>query len=108
MVTIGEVAFCGCLELSNIVLSNQLQTIGVCAFSGCEKLARISIPSTITTIGSSAFDSGYTRKPGGGEINHKCTTEITIDKPKDSVLGAPWSVYSPGKVIWQDGETLGR
>ena len=70
-------------------------------------MARISIPSTITTIGSDAFKSGYTWKPEGGLITYKCTTEITIDKPKDSVLGAPWGVSSPGKVIWSDGETAG-
>ena len=90
--------------LQKLNITNKLQRIRNInsAFKGCEKLARISIPSTITTIGNNAFGTSV-----GIEITYKCTTEITIDKPKASVLGAPWGVSSPGKVIWSDGETAG-
>ena len=65
----------------------QLTTIGKCAFFGCWSMPEIKLPSTITTIGDSAFSNCYELEA------------IYIDKPKDSISGAPWGA-SWAKVIW--------
>lgn len=55
VVTIGERAFCVCKHLTEIVLSDKLETIEYGAFGGSEGLKRIVIPDSVTTIGKYAF-----------------------------------------------------
>ena len=44
IITIERHVFCGCTHLTNVDLSDCLETIGVGAFYGCEYLQRIAIP----------------------------------------------------------------
>lgn len=51
-------AFAGCASLSDITLSDDIETIGSYAFSGCESLTGDFIcPSNLTSIGDYAFQS---------------------------------------------------
>lgn len=62
VISIGEGAFRGCTELTNIVIPEGVKTIGMSAFRGCTGLTSVSLPSTITSIGNyafSAFDEVY-------------------------------------------------
>lgn len=56
-------------------------------FNGSYKITTINIPSTIKSIGEKAFE--------GTKI-----TTINIDKPADSIPGAPWGATG-AKVYWQ-------
>lgn len=55
--SIGEYAFSGWPNLTEIILPANLTTIGDYAFSGCSKLNEIDIPNSVTSIGSAAFAS---------------------------------------------------
>ena len=57
LTTIGERAFAGCTDLSEILLPKILKSIGAHAFKGCVKLSGIRIPDRTTEIGEQAF--GY-------------------------------------------------
>ena len=50
-------AFYGCINLREIILSNNLTRIPINAFIDCQKLAIITIPSSVTSIGDYAFDN---------------------------------------------------
>lgn len=46
--------FCGCFELEEITLHDNIEIIGRMAFTGC-KLTEIKIPASVTKIGDGAF-----------------------------------------------------
>ena len=55
---IGDYAFDGCFDLSNITFTQgHLERIGVHAFSSCVSLLQMMLPSTVTELGESAFSS---------------------------------------------------
>ena len=56
--TIGDYAFNGCTNLTNITIANNsvLTTIAQCAFQSCSYLATINLPNTLASIGNYAFD----------------------------------------------------
>lgn len=53
--SIGDKAFSGCTQLTNIVLPGSLKSIGIGSFSYCNSLTTITIPDSVTSIGASAF-----------------------------------------------------
>lgn len=53
---IGDYAFTGCTEMTQIILPEGLTSIGNSAFSGCTSLTDIKIPSTLISIGIFAFN----------------------------------------------------
>lgn len=53
--TIESGAFLNCNELEQIVLSNNLQTLGDSAFQGCTMLKNVIVPYKVTTINSNTF-----------------------------------------------------
>ncbi len=55
VVSIGEMAFYKCINITEIALTESLQSIGEEAFSGCEKLQTIDIPKSVESIGGSCF-----------------------------------------------------
>ena len=52
---IGEYAFYGCSNLTDVTIGNNVTSIGSYSFSGCSTLTDITIPNSITSIGSDAF-----------------------------------------------------
>ncbi len=53
---IGDGAFEGCVNLTNITIPSSVISIGDNAFGGCSSLLGIDIPSSVTSLGS-AFES---------------------------------------------------
>ena len=52
---IGDFAFVGCLDFTELTIPSTVTSIGSSAFVGCSNMTSVSIPSTVNTIGSSAF-----------------------------------------------------
>lgn len=83
---IGENAFSSCRSLESISLP-EVKEIERYSFGWCSSLKSISIPSTIQSIGKNAFE------------NTNITT-INVDKPANSIPGAPWGA-TRALVYWQ-------
>ncbi len=76
-------------SMTEIDLKN-VKEIGNSVFYGCSGLTKIEIPSTIERIGNDAFDNAQNLK------------EIIINKPENSISGAPWkSPYGLRAIKWQ-------
>ena len=52
---IGENAFCGCSQLTEITIPDGVTTIGSYAFRHCSSLESVTIGNSVTSIGSYAF-----------------------------------------------------
>lgn len=57
ILNIGEEAFYGCYNLTNVIIPEGVTSIGKSAFQVCSNLATINIPSTVTAIGEDAFNA---------------------------------------------------
>lgn len=53
--SIGEYAFCGRVELTNIVIPNSITYIGSKAFGNCRGLTDIAIPDSVVSYGAEIF-----------------------------------------------------
>lgn len=53
--TIGEAAFCNCMQLKSVILPNSIFEIEKAAFAGCSRLLSIAIPNRVISIGFAAF-----------------------------------------------------
>lgn len=63
IITIGEFAFEGCMDLTKLTIGNSVVEIGESAFWGCDGFqGDLIIPNSVTTIGESAFSTylGFT------------------------------------------------
>ncbi|MCI6300301.1 MAG: leucine-rich repeat domain-containing protein [Megasphaera elsdenii] len=83
---VGEGAFYFCRSLESISLP-EVKEIEAYSFNYCPSLKSINIPSTIQSISINTFN-------GAG------ITTINIDKPADSIPGAPWGAAG-ALVYWQ-------
>ena len=54
---IGEMAFYGCENLTQVTIPEGVTRIGSSAFSHCSALTSVTLPESVTSIGSSAFSS---------------------------------------------------
>ncbi len=82
-------AFYAQAYMTEIDLKN-VKEIGSQVFYECSKLTKIEIPNTIESIASSAFDSANN------------LGEIIINKPENSISGAPWGCpYGLRAIKWQ-------
>lgn len=52
---IGRGAFYNCINLSTVVLNDELKEIGDYAFYNCRSLAKVTLPANLTSIGRSSF-----------------------------------------------------
>ena len=86
--SVGNYAYANCTWLAFMYLSNNLITLGEYAFSDCKHLSYIKIPSTTVTIGANAFS-------GCDDL-----TDIYINKPEDSISGAPWGAPETCEIHW--------
>ena len=55
IVSIGDLTFSNCYNLTNIIIPNSVTSIGKDAFFCCENLINIIIPNSVTNIGERAF-----------------------------------------------------
>ena len=89
---IGDDAFEGCGKLTAIDIPNEVTDIGAYAFNGCSSLTRIDIPSKVTYIGSYAFsNSGNLSAINVAEDN---TSYYSID---GVLYDSSSIIYCPGK-----------
>ena len=58
---IGQSAFAGCKNLTDIALPEGLEVIKETAFRDCESLAELTLPSTLLEVGARAFGPGLKR-----------------------------------------------
>lgn len=84
---IPDGAFSYCHSLTSVKLPSKLVSIGDEAFADCQALTTIDIPESVETISNIAF------RFIEGNI------EIKVNKPKDSIPGAPWGAEN-ATVIW--------
>ena len=102
--TVGDYAFAGCSNLTQVELPDSLTTIGDYAFAGCVRLRQVEISGNVTQIGEQALGFQINGKPYtgltiAGEANSKAqsyaaaqshitfrslTAEKTMDSPKVS------------------------
>lgn len=87
---IGRQAFHNKHQMTQIAIPNTVKKIGD-SFNYCKSLTTINIPSSVESIGNACF------------VNCDNLQEIRIDKPENSILGAPWGVAigERVKVIWK-------
>lgn len=55
VVSIGDMAFSNCTELTSVVIPSSVKSIGMGAFSGCVNLATISFGGKLDSVGVQAF-----------------------------------------------------
>ena len=55
--SIGQEAFCGCINLTSIIIPNSVTSIGGFAFDSCNSLTNVTIPNRMTSIGDYAFST---------------------------------------------------
>ncbi|HEX9046444.1 MAG TPA: leucine-rich repeat domain-containing protein [Verrucomicrobiae bacterium] len=53
--SIGDYAFAGCLDLTNITFGNQLGSIGKFAFDNCYNVSSVTFPGSLANLGEEAF-----------------------------------------------------
>ena len=56
VVSIGNYAFSGCTSLTGVHLAEGLTSLGAYAFNSCSALAEIELPSTLSTLNAYAFN----------------------------------------------------
>ena len=53
--SVGDEMFRGCSNLTDLILSEGLESIGACAFYGCSSLLKVDVPKSVKAIGDYAF-----------------------------------------------------
>lgn len=92
---LGDGLLQGCTNLEYVYIPDSVISIGDHVFYLCEKLKSIVIPSSVTEISNYAFNNDY---------YHCLELEtITINKPENSISGAPWGATN-ATVVWNDTE----
>jgi hypothetical protein len=56
VVSIGELAFEGCTNVTSVTIPNSVTSIGDSAFEGCTNVTSVTIPNSVTSIGGEAFE----------------------------------------------------
>lgn len=104
--SIGSYALYNLSNLSNVVISEGVQSISNHAFYGCTGLINISIPSSVTSIGGSAFDKcsnlqNITLSEGLKDIEYSAFSETAIIN-----ITIPASVETIGNSVFADCSAL--
>jgi len=85
--SIGIAAFYGCINLAGITISDRVTNIGAGAFNSCLSLTSVVVPASVTNIGDYAF--------------FYCTnlTAITVDAANPSYSSADGVLFNKDKTI---------
>ena len=86
--TLDSYSFYMCSKLSSVNFKKGIENLYYCSFGNCSELRSISIPSSIKYIDPKTF--------------YSCSNlaHIYIDKPKNSIAGAPWGCSAT--VHWRE------
>lgn len=69
---------------------DKITSISSHAFQDCKLLKVVYLPANIETVEASTF------------LGCSSLTDIHIDKPKDSIVGAPWGAPDTATIHWKD------
>ena len=93
---VGGGVFCGCQNLTNVVLSENMTSLPICRevnseydsgfFEDCSSLTSITIPNNVISIGESAFDG--------------CSSLTSVTIPNSVTSIGNWAFYGTG--IYKD------
>ena len=106
--TLSTGVFSYCLRLTSVNLPDDLEYIPDGTFNGCQYLTSITLPSHITSIGAMAFNSAIKLKeitiPSsvtsiGNYAFADVSGQIIINKPENSIEGAPWGAKY-ATIVW--------
>lgn len=115
--TLDDSCFSDCGDLQSITIPNSVISLGIGCFSHCESLTEVIFeePCQITELPQSCFSNEYytttnqikeiTIPSSITIINDKCfyncpqLTTITINKPENSIAGAPWGATN-ATIVW--------
>lgn len=108
--TIGSYAFKSLFNLKNIILKNKLEKLGNYVFEKCYNLTAVTIPDSVKTMGGGVFyncnklksviiGNGITELSSNTFQSCSALELIAINKPQDSVSGAPWGATN-ATVVW--------
>ena len=99
--SIGDMAFYGCHNLTNIIIPDSITSIGNWAFKNCSSLTNITIPNSVTSIGERAFSecANFTSitipdsvtSIGEGAFSSCSLTSITIPDSVTSISNETFS-----------------
>lgn len=106
---IGDFAFNGCENLTNIDIPNSVTSIGSYAFQRCINLKSIDIPNSVTSIDDSAFEGCFSLT--SVDIPNSITSirEYTFDFCKSLMsVDIPNSVTSIGECAFMNCYSLTR
>ena len=95
MRTLNAASFYGAESLPEVTFNNGLSVIHSQTFYAARTLTHITIPSSVTEIYNAPAYS-RTSAPFYGCTN---LTQITVQKPQDSISGAPWGATN-ATVTW--------
>lgn len=95
LISIGEFAFHGCINLQSIIIPEGVISIGKNAFNMCQELRNIILPSTLENLGESAISRCY--KLRNIEINENNNNYKTIKGNLYSKDGKILIQYAAGK-----------
>jgi hypothetical protein len=113
---IGQDAFCGCTNLTNVTIPDSVTTIADYAFENCTGLTNVTIPASVTSIGQKAFGyyysgdhysekvsgftiSGYTGTAAETYATQNGFTFVALDEEDDNVFAG---VYFEKPDYWSD------
>ena len=89
--SIGDYAFCGCMDLISITIPDSVTTIGEMTFLGCSELTSISISHSVTAIGRRAFARcGYLT-----DVYCKATTPPKLEDSVFRNYTSKFKIYVP-------------
>ena len=86
--SIGECAFCDCESLTNVTIPDSVTSIGDEAFCDCESLISVTIPASVTSIGDEAFwsCSKLTEINVDSDNNHYCSQNGVLFSKDQTIL----------------------
>jgi len=101
--SIGDSAFYNCINLTDVTIPNGIASIGSEAFRGCSKLTAVTITASVTEIGADAFQAcpklACVRFEGSAPSGASDTSIFGEGSPNVTVY------YRPGTKGW--GKTFG-
>lgn len=107
VINIGNAAFHGCMGLSSITIPDSVTSIGFMAFTKCGGLTSITIPDSVTYIGHSAF--GYCQNLQSVVLSKNITEigdSVFADCTVLTNLSIPSGVSSIGNYVFKDCTSL--
>ena len=81
-------------NLTHFEFPNNPDAFNISALESCIMLRSITVPSSVTEIEDDAFSSHNFYAPS--------LSTIIINKPEDSISGAPWGAPDYVQIIWND------